>query len=762
MTTESNSSADDPKPVVHSKFTGETLVKDFTSGIVVFLVALPLCLGIAVASDAPPFAGLLAGIIGGIIVGAISGSHTSVSGPAAGLTAIISAQLAALGSFEALLLAIVIGGIIQIVFGVMKAGALSAFFPSSVIKGLLAAIGVILILKQIPHLLGHDTDPEGEMSFQQPDEETTLSEFGTLIDGQIHAGAIVVGLVSLGLLIVWNRSRWLKSTGIPAPLVVVILGVVANEIFRQVGGGWLIEAGHLVQVPIAESAREFVGFLTLPDFSQLTNPIVYRAGVTIAVVASLETLLNLEAVDRLDHFRRSSPPSRELLAQGCGNLAAGMIGGLPVTSVIVRSSVNVASGSRTKLAAVIHGFLLLLCVGLLPSMLNKIPLASLAAILLFTGFKLADPKLFRQMWRQGRYQFIPFIVTLTAIVFTDLLLGILIGLAVSLLFILNSNLRTPIRRVVETHLGGDITHVELAPQVSFLNRAALSQIFDDAPEGSRLLIDASDTDYIDPDVLTLIREFRSETAPARGVQVSLRGFRERYQLQDEVEFVDYSTRELKDQVTPNQVVDILREGNRRFRTGHRLTRDLGSQVHATSGEQHPLALVLAGIDSRVPTELVFDLGLGDIFSVRVAGNVVGSQAMASIEYGVGVSGVKLVLVLGQTSCAAISASIDLLRSNGAPTDQSGYEHLHVVVDELEPTIRDLAVRPLKELSEEELDQLSDDVSRRNVERSVARILEQSRVVREAVEAGTLQIAGALYDVRTGEIEFLSDDVQQPS
>lgn len=756
MSEENRTDAGDTQSGQPPLLSGATLVQDFTSGIVVFLVALPLCLGIAVASDAPPFAGLLAGIVGGIVVGSISGSHTSVSGPAAGLTAIISSQLAALGSFEALLMAVVLAGLIQIVFGIMKAGALSAFFPSSVIKGLLAAIGVILILKQIPHLVGHDTDPEGEMSFQQPDDETTLSEFGTLIEGQIHGGAVVVGLISLGLLIIWNKNNKLRSSGVPAPLVVVILGVLMNMVFGMLDSSLLIESGHLVQVPVAGTPREFMGFLMLPDFSQLTNPLIYRAAVTIAVVASLETLLNLEAVDRLDRYKRSSPPSRELLAQGCGNLLAGMIGGLPVTSVIVRSSVNVASGGRTKMAAVIHGFLLLLCVGLLPNVLNMIPLASLAAILLFTGFKLADPKLFRQMWRQGRYQFIPFIVTLTAIVFTDLLLGILIGLGVSLLFILNSNLRTPIRRIVETHLGGDITHVELAPQVSFLNRAALSQIFDDAPEGSRLLIDASDTDYIDPDVLTLIREFRSETAPARGVKVSLRGFRHHYELQDEVEFVDYSTRELQDQVTPDQVVDILREGNRRFRTGHRLTRDLGSQVHATSGEQHPLAVVLAGIDSRVPTELVFDLGLGDIFSVRVAGNVVGSQALASIEYGVGVSGVKLVLVLGQTSCGAVSASIDLLRSEKDAAEQTGCENLHVIVDELAPTIRELASRPLAQLSDEELEQLSDEVARRNVERSVELILEQSRVVRDAVADGTLRVAGALYDVRTGEIEFLTD------
>lgn len=736
------------------------LINDLISSVVVFLVALPLCLGIALASGADPFAGVLAGIVGGIVVGMISGSHTSVSGPAAGLTAIVAAQLDLLGSFEAFLLAVVVGGLIQIGFGIAKAGSLSAFFPSSIIRGLLAAIGVILILKQIPHLLGHDSDPEGEMSFHQPDDETTFSELLALA-GDVHPGAIVVGITCLLVLIFWTRIRFLEKSRVPAPLFVVLLGVGINAIYHHfsLSSTWLIGPSHLVEVPVAQSAREFIGFLTLPDFSRWMDPLIYQAGFTIAVVASLETLLNLEAVDKLDLQQRHSPPSRELVAQGCGNVCSGMIGGLPVTSVIVRSSVNVSSGSRTKLSAVAHGFLLLLCVSTLPTWLNSIPLASLAAILLHTGYKLANPAMFMQMWKQGRYQFIPFIVTLIAIVLTDLLSGILIGLAVSVLFILNSNLRTPIRRVVETHLGGEITHVELAPQVSFLNRAALSRIFDNASEGSQLLIDASETKYIDPDVLTLIREFQNETAPARGVSVSLRGFRDQYQLQDEVEFVDYSTRELKDRVSPDQVLDILREGNRRFRTGHRLSRNLGSQIHGTSNEQHPLALVLTCIDSRVPGELIFDSGLGDIFSVRVAGNVVGSKTLASVEFGVGVSGVKLVLVMGHTGCGAVTAAVEKLQAKRSHSATSDYEHLHVILDEIAPSVEELASRPLTDLNEEEMSQFVDQVARRNVERSVRLIQERSRVVRDAVNDGNLVIIGALYDVRSGEIEFLQDSSQ---
>ncbi len=732
-----------------------TIQRDLTAGVVVFLVALPLCLGIALASGAPLFAGLLAGIIGGIVVGTMSGSHTSVSGPAAGLTAIVAAQIAILGSWEAFLLAVFVGGLIQIGLGVARAGYLSAYFPSSVIKGLLAAIGVILILKQIPHLFGHDSDPEGEMSFVQPDEHNTFSELTTLFAGEIHVGAAVVGLLCVVLLIAWERTKVLKKSVIPGQLVVVLAGVAMYLVFRQLGGRWAIGASHLVQIPVADSPREFVEFFRRPDFSQWTNPAIYVAGMTIAIVASLETLLNLEAVDKLDPERRQSPASRELVAQGCGNVLAGLIGGLPMTSVIVRSSVNVGVGAKTKVSAVFHGLLLLFTVMLIPAYLNMIPLASLAAILILTGFKLASPKLFRAIWREGPSQFIPFVVTLTAIVFTDLLIGILIGLGVSLLFILHHNLRRPVRRIVETHLDGDILHVELANQVSFLHRAALQNVFNDVTSGTHMLLDATETDYIDPDVLSLIRDFQEHTAPAHGVKISLRGFRDHYEMDDgEVEFVDYSTRELQDRVTPEQVLGILREGNRRFCSDHRLSRDFSRLRTATAQGQTPLAVVLGCIDSRVPTEVVFDLGIGDIFSVRVAGNVIGEQPLASIEYGVRVAGVKLVLVLGHTRCGAVTSSVELLARGTDVGEATGCEHLHSIVDEIhksvdgEPAVADML--PDAKAT------FVDEVAQRNVLHSVHEIVERSEAVRSAITSGQLLVAGAMYDVKTGEISFIDD------
>ncbi len=738
--------------------TASNLPRDLSAGLVVFLVALPLCLGIALASGAPLFSGLLAGIIGGIVVGSLSGSHTSVSGPAAGLTAIVAAQIALLGSFDAFLLAVMIGGLIQIGLGIIRAGALSAFFPSSVIKGLLAAIGVILILKQIPHLFGHDTDPEGDMSFVQPDEQNTFSELVTLLAGDIHLGAAIIGLTCITMLIFWERIKFLKNSLVPGQLVVVLAGVGMHLLFQRTGGSLAIDPSHLVQIPVAESAGDLLGFLQFPDFSMWTNPAVYIAAVTIAIVASLETLLNLEAVDKLDKQRRHSPPSRELIAQGAGNFIAGLVGGLPMTSVIVRSSVNVNVGARTKLSAVFHGVLLLVCVAIFPMYLNMIPLAALAAILMVTGFKLASPKLFRQMWAEGRYQFIPFAVTLASIVLTDLLIGILIGLGVSALFILNSNLRRPIRRIVETHLGGDVLHIELANQVSFLNRAALDRVFNDARPGTRMLIDASDSDYIDPDILSLIRDFKNNVAPARDVSVSTRGFRDKYELHDDIQFADYSTRELLDRVSPEQVLEILREGNRRFRTGNRLTRDLGRSVGATAEGQNPLAVVLSCIDSRVPAELVLDAGLGDIFSVRVAGNVVGTKSLASIEYGVAVAGVKLVLVMGHTRCGAVTSSVEVLGQNLDVTGTTGCQHLPAIVDEIKPSLQANELKNFSRLSQQEKEVLIDEVAKRNVQHTAMQIVQRSKAVSEAIREGRAMVVGAVYDVKTGAIEFLPEVV----
>lgn len=741
-----------------------TLPKDLVAGLVVFLVALPLCLGVALASNAPPIAGLIAGIVGGILVGVLSGSHTSVSGPAAGLTAVVAAQIAALGSFQGFLVAVVLAGVLQLIMGVCRAGFISAFFPLSVIKGLLAAIGVILILKQIPHLLGHDTDPMGDKSFQQKDGENTFSEL-VVAFFDVHPGAMLVGAASIALIAFWERIKVLKQSPVPAPLVVVVLAVLLNQLFRLFGGAMVIEPSHLVAVPVTDGPGDFIrNALIFPDWSVLGNPAVYTAAVTIAVVASLETLLNIEAVDKLDPKQRLTPPNRELLAQGVGNIAAGLVGGLPMTSVIVRSSVNINAKAESKVSAIWHGLLLVGCVVLMPALLNEIPLAALAAILLMTGLKLASPKLMRQMWSEGRKQFLPFIITIIAIVLTDLLIGVLIGLAVSIGFILHSNARRPLRRILEKHVSGDVMHIVLANQVSFLSRASLEQALRSVPRGGHLLLDASNTDYIDPDVLDLITDFRDTTAGALGINLSFKGFRDRYpQLQDQIQYVDYSSREVLQELTPGRVLQLLQEGNERFLGSRPLTRDQNRLVEATSAGQFPMAAVLGCIDSRAPAEVVFDLGLGDIFSARVAGNIATAELLGSLEYACAVVGSKLVVVLGHTSCGAVNAAVDLLAAAKKASEATPCGNLDGLVTEIQQSIDPATLKKPDQWAPGEKAAYTNEVSRYNVMRTIRMIRERSATLDKLVHEGRIAIVGALYDVGSGRVDFFqtTDSSLQP-
>lgn len=729
----------------------KALPKDLAAGVVVFLVALPLCLGIALASNAPLMGGIISGVVGGLVVAWISGSHTSVSGPAAGMVAVVLAQVAALKSYEAFLVAVILAGVIQILLGVLRAGFIASFFPSNVIKGLLAAIGVILVLKQIPHVVGHDSDPEGEMGFEQPDGKNTFSElFSSLFD--FEPGATMVGLVSLAVLLVWDRSQ-LKKSLVPAPLVVVLLGVAINFAFKAAGSSWAIGASHLVQVPTPASLGGLFEMLPSPDFKAFGNPAILTAAVTLAVVASLETLLNLEAVDKLDPRKRVSPPNRELVAQGVGNLVSGFLGGLPVTSVIVRSSVNINAGAETRLSAFTHGLLLFALVAFAPTLLNEIPLASLAAVLLATGLKLASPALFRQMWTEGRKQFLPFIVTVVAIVFTDLLVGIITGLATSLGFILHSNFRRPLRRFMEHHVGGEVLRIEFSNQVSFLNRAVLEQTLNSVPAQGHVVLDARNTDYIDPDILDLIEDFRKQTAPARNLKVSLMGFKERYVMEDQIQYVDVSTREVQSQLTPEQVLLFLKEGNERFVTGRRLTRDLSRQVDATAAAQYPMAVVLSCIDSRSPVELIFDMGVGDAFVIRIAGNVAKEKVLGSMEFACAVAGSRLVVVMGHTSCGAVKAAVDLYDTGKTAAVATGCEHLDVLVNEIQKSIEP-GTKPHGDWVTADVKRtFVDNVAARNVVGTIAYIRSASRTLRELEAAGKIAIVGSMYDIKTGRVTF---------
>lgn len=725
-------------------------IEDVGAGVVVFLVALPLCLGIALASNAPIVSGLLSGIVGGILVGALSGSHTSVSGPAAGLTATVAAYVTLIDSFESFVLAVFIAGLLQIIFGLMRTGIFAEFFPNSVIKGMLAAIGVILILKQLPHLVGLDLDFEGDMAFFQPDNENTFSEIINMFS-QFHVGALVVGLLSLVALLMHERLP-ASMRRIPGPLVVVAIGLFVSALLPV---GFQIESGHRVLVPIIDDWSTLSHVLIFPNFAAITNPHVIMAGISIAVIGSLETLLNLDAIDKIDPQQRVSPPNRELIAQGIGNMVLGLIGGLPVTSVVIRSSVNINANGKTRWSTIFHGLLLFFSVLLLPTLLNQIPLATLAAILIVTGIKLASPKIIKQMWAEGYNQFLPFCATVVAIILSDLLTGVVIGMLVSLFFILKSSLSNQHSLMLEHHLGMTLRRIVFAHQVSFLNKASLRRVLADIPENSNLVLDARETSYIDADVLDTIQDFATTTAPTRNISVSLIGFKSIYEAIDSAEFIDHTTYDLQQNSTPPQILLAMKEGNRRACEGRRIKRDLKAQVEKTAAGQYPLAAILSCIDSRVPTEMVFDVGIGDVFSIRLAGNITSPKVLGSLEFAV-VSGAKLIMVMGHTRCGAINASLDAYLKKSPPRHDC--QHLGCILSDIVAVIKSMNIT--EDMVSRNRDAVLYNITKKNVLASIDTITRQSETIAASAASGKIAILGCIYDVNNGAVHFLDHEHQE--
>ncbi|NNT71424.1 SulP family inorganic anion transporter [Flavobacterium sp. IMCC34852] len=533
------------------------LKSDFASGLVVFLVALPLCLGIALASGAPLFSGIISGIVGGIVVGYLSTSHLSVSGPAAGLTAIVLTAITDLGAFNIFLTAVFIAGLMQLALGFLKAGTISNYFPNNVIEGMLAGIGVIIFLKQIPHAFGYDKDFEGDESFVQPDGQNTFSELFSIVD-HIQLGSLTITLISLAILIGWNKVAFLQKIKlVPAALVAVIVGIVLNEIFIRSGSSLAIGGDHLVKLPVPKTIEEFQSIFVLPDFTAFANVKVWIVGATIAVVASIETLLCIEAADRMDVQKRYTDTNVELKAQGIGNVVSSLLGGLPMTSVVVRTSANNAAGAKSKMSAIIHGALLLISVLTIPVLLNKIPLATLAAVLLLVGYKLANPKTIKHFWKKDKiYQFIPFILTFVAVVFTDLLKGVALGMIVNIIFVLIGNSKRAFKFVKEEYHEGDVIHIELAQEVSFLNKAAIKSTLNELPENSKVIINATDTVYIAHDILDLIKEFKATRAVDENIKVKLKGFKKGYQLENSDNFANTVTVEQKYDAMKRKMINV--------------------------------------------------------------------------------------------------------------------------------------------------------------------------------------------------------------
>lgn len=510
------------------------LKSDLPAGLVVFLVALPLCLGIALASGAPFFSGIISGIIGGIVIGSISNSQLSVSGPAAGLVAVVIAAISKLGSIEAFFLTVVLAGVFQVILGFLKAGVIANYFPGNVIKGMLSGIGIIIILKQIPHALGYDKDVEGDLAFLQIDGENTITALFSAIQ-HIDFGATIISILGLAIILAFE-SKPLKKLGktIPGGLVAVMVTTLVSEFILKNIPSLVIGKSHLVNVPIANSINDVFSFFVFPDFSQITNPEVWIIAFTVAVVASIESLLCIEAVDQIDPRKRVTNTNRELLAQGIGNISSGLLGGLPVTSVIVRSSANVNANAQTKMSTIIHGIFLLLAVFIIPQILNKIPLAALAAILLYTGYKLAKPSIFKEMFKNGNYQWIPFLFTVLAVVFLDLLKGVGVGLAISIFYILRGNLRNSYFFHKEMESDQETLRIVLSEEVSFLNKASIRETLDKIPNKSKVIIDASNSQYIDFDVLEIIREFYEIKARQRHIKCKLFGFKKVYEIEKEI------------------------------------------------------------------------------------------------------------------------------------------------------------------------------------------------------------------------------------
>lgn len=504
--------------------------KDLLSGLIVFLIALPLCLGIAQASEAPLFSGIIAGVVGGIVIGFLSQSTFSVSGPAAGLVAIVVGALSDLGSFEIFLCAVVLAGLFQLILGYLKAGTFANFFPSSVIEGMLAGIGITIIYKQLRDAVGYEDDRIG---LQDGERGMDLSLLTGILDN-IHLGAVVITIVCLGILILWSSKSMSKWQMIPAGLVVVVVGTVLNYIFHHVSGVLHLDETYLVQLEVPSSASDFFSQFTLPDFNGFLNPNVWWNGLIIAVVASIETLLCIEATDKLDPLKRNTSGNVELRAQGIGNMVSGFIGGLPITSVIVRSSANINAGATSKFSTIFHGFLLLICVSSIPFILNLIPKAALASILIFTGYRLAKPAHFKHMKEIGNSEFIPFVVTAVAVAlpFLGLLKGVALGMIISIFYLLRSHLKLSYFYTRISNKDTEVTTLKLAQELSFLHKGNIKKTLDAFPNGSNIILDASETEYIDYDVLQEIREFYEIKAPDKDIKVSMVGFKNIYRLPD--------------------------------------------------------------------------------------------------------------------------------------------------------------------------------------------------------------------------------------
>jgi len=711
---------------------------DLIAGIIVFLVAIPLCLGIALASDAPLFAGILSGIIGGIIVGGISQSRVSVSGPAAGMIAIVVSAIATLGGFENFLLALMLAGAIQILVSVFRAGFIADYIPGSVIQGLLCAIGVLIVIKQLPLAFTH-TEQHAELREILKESAQNLQIFNLIsIKNHINWGAALIAVTSFALLIYtdYSKKKYLKI--IPSTILVVLMGILFNEIYIYIMPNLIQTNVQLVNIPVNEHIHEWLNQFTLPNWHQWLSPNVYLYGFIIAAVASLETLLNLEAAEKLDGKRKYCSRNRELFAQGVGNMLAGLLGGIPITSVVIRSSVNIQSGAKSKMATITHGLLFMVTLLTIPEWLNKIPLASLAAILIYVGLKLIKVSIYRGIYKKKFIYYFPFLMTVTAILITNILVGVIIGLFCAIFLILKENSQMRFDIVEERHPSGLIHRLILPEQLSFLKKASLLTELQAIPDNVRMVIDARATKYIDSDILEVIKDFTKNVTYTKGIELNLIGFKSDYKINNKIRFINATTYDVQASLSPNEVIKILQEGNQRFVKDQRINRYFPSEVKATANGQHPLAVVLSCIDSRLPVETIFDMGIGDLFIIRIAGNIVNDDIIGSIEFACKLAKAKLILVLGHTRCGAIKAACEYT--------ENGY--IQKLLNKIRPAIE---VCDLKQAETDE--EFLTQITQKNIENSLASIYLGSEELKKLVDDGEVGLTSAIYDIRSGIVTW---------
>ena len=714
---------------------------DFVASIVVFLVAIPLCLGIALASGAPLFSGIISGIVGGIVVGLISGSQISVSGPAAGMAAVVLTAINQLGGFDTFLLALFLAGILQATVGFLRAGFIAEYIPSNVVQGLLCAIGILLIIKQLPLAFTHPVEfSKLKLDLMEATQSITLKPLKD-IQNHLDYGAAIISLFSLALLIFFDYTKNKTLRSIPAPILVVIGGIIINELYLFYDVKLQQDTVQLVNIPQYNGYSDLISQLKYPNWSSWQNSQVYIVAFVIAIVASLESLLNAKAAENLDKRKRHASKDRELVAQGFGNMTAGLIGGIPVTSVIIRTSVNIEAGGRTKLTTIMHGVFLLLAVFLIPKWINKIPLAALAAILIHTGYKLSKPAIYRNIYNQGWDRFIPFITTLIGIVVYNLLDGILIGLGVSFFFILKSSSQARFDIIKEVYPNGVTNRLMLPQQVTFLNKASLFAELDTLPKNSQLIIDARYSQYIDKEILDLLHQFQHNDAKEKKISINQMGFKSQYDIHDHINFINVTTYDVQANLSPREVLNVLQEGHQRFLNDTRIHRNPRIERTHTSENQHPIAVILACIDSRVPVETIFDMTFGDLFCVRVAGNVVNPDVIASIEFACDVAGAKLVVVLGHSRCGAIASACDQVKKG----------NLTQLLDKINPAIA--AETKTQNNRNSKNIAFVEEVTELNIANTLQQLYNESEILQSLTTDNKIGMIGANYDINTGEVRF---------